>query len=300
MNKLFFLILSCLFIFPNLAEAKLNVVTTLTDLAAITKEVAGDEATVESIAKGTQDPHYIEAKPSFMLKVNHADLLISIGLELEVGWLPSLVRGGRNPKIKQGELGFLEVGPLVNPLEVPTGSISRAEGDVHPDGNPHVTLDPLRAGEIAGIIADRLSALDASHEALFHGNAKKFQERMKQKLAAWKERIGKSGVKKAISYHKTLTYFFDRFGIKNSAILEPKPGIPPTSAHVMDVIALMKQEKISLIMVENMFDPTVTNKIINDIPAARAVTVPVAVGGEEKIHSMDDLYESLVKAVEGK
>jgi zinc/manganese transport system substrate-binding protein len=281
------------------AFANLNVVTSTTDLAAITREVGGSEINVESISKGSQDPHFIEAKPSYMVKVSHADLLISVGLELEIGWIPPLVAGARNPKVSPGQKGFLEVGPEVQPLEVPHGKVTRAEGDVHPLGNPHVTMDPIRAGEIAGVIAERLGQLDSAHSAVFAANAKAFQARMKEKTAVWKSRIEKSGVRKAVSYHKTLTYFFDRFGIENPAILEPKPGIPPTSGHILEVIQTMKDQKIGLILVENFFDPSVTKKILSEMPSVRSVTVPVAVGGEAGIEKMDDLYETLVKAVTG-
>lgn len=282
------------------AHAKLNVVTTTKDLRAITAEVGKDLISVESIAKGTQDPHYIEAKPSFMVKLSRADLLISIGLDLEIGWLPNIVQGARNPRINRGQKGFLEIGPLVEPLEVAKGNVTRAEGDVHPFGNPHVTLDPIRAGEIAVHIAERLGQLDPEHATQFQSNAKAFQSRMETKTKLWQARIEQSGVKKVISYHKTLTYFFDRFHIQNPAILEPKPGIPPTSGHIIEVIQLIKEQNVPLIMVENFFDPTVTNKIKQNVPSIRAATVPVAVDGAKGIETLDDLYESLVKTVEGK
>jgi zinc/manganese transport system substrate-binding protein len=286
---------------PSLAEAKLlQIVASTADLAAIAREVAGAEGDVDSIAKGTQDPHFIEAKPSYMVKLSRADLLVTVGLELEIGWIPSLVRGARNPRVKSGERGFLEVGHLVDPIEIPTAKVTRAEGDVHPAGNPHVTLDPLRAGRIAGLIAGRLSELDPAHAAEFAMRAASFAERMKTKTEAWRKRIEKSGVRKVVTYHRTLTYFFDRFGLENPAILEPKPGIPPTSGHIIEVIQLMKRQKIPLVMVENFFDASVTKKITGEIPGSRSVTVAVAVGGEENIRSLDDLYEQLVKAVEGK
>lgn len=284
----------------NPAFAKLNVVTTLTDLRSITEEIGGDLLTVDSVAKGTQDPHYIEAKPSFMVKLGHADLIISIGLDLEVGWLPSIIQGARNPKINPGQSGYLEVGPLVQPLEVPTGSITRAEGDVHPFGNPHVTLDPIRAGEIAIHIAKRLGELDPEHAAVFMKNAKAFQLRLQTKDKDWQARVVKSGVKKVITYHKTLTYFLDRFHLENPAILEPKPGIPPTSGHIIDVIQIIKTQKVPLILVENYFDPTVTTKIKQEISTVRSETVPVSVDGGPGIKNMDALYEALVKSVEGK
>ena len=293
------LLIFVLLFHPIFASAKLNIVTTIADLASITREVGGDEVAVEAIAKGTQDPHAIEAKPSFMLKMNKADLVISIGLGLEVGWLPSIMRGARNPKIMEAK-GKLEVGPFVNPIEVPTGNVSRAEGDVHPEGNPHVTLDPQRAGQIAEKIAERLGELDGVHKADFQARAKKFKDRMEGKLKGWKARITKSGVKNVVTYHKTLNYFLKVFDIGNPIELEPKPGIPPTSNHIMDVIRVVKEKKISLILVENFFDHTVANRIKQDMPTVRIVSVPVSVDGNDSIKTMDDVYENLVKAVEGK
>jgi zinc/manganese transport system substrate-binding protein len=294
--KYFFLILFC----PFFANAKLNVVTTTTDLAAITREVGKDFVSVESIARGTQDPHFIEAKPSYMTKAHQADLLVSVGLDLEVGWLPSIILGARNPKINSGEKGNLEVGSLVNPIEIPTGKVTRAEGDVHPNGNPHVTLDPIRAGEIAVHIANRLAVLDSGNKESYLTNAKTFKSRLENKTKEWQKRIEATKIKKVVTYHKTLTYFLNRFHLENPEILEPKPGIPPTSAHVLEVIRTMKEQNIALILVENYFDPTVTQKIKQELPAVRAPTVAVAVDGAPGILTVDDLYEQIVKSIEGK
>lgn len=286
--------------FSSLSHAKLNVVTTTTDLAAITREVGKSLISVDSIARGTQDPHFIEAKPSYMSKANRADLMVSVGLDLEAAWLPGIIQGARNPKINRGEKGNLEIGAFVTPLDVPSGKISRAEGDVHPDGNPHVTLDPIRAGEIAIVIATRLGELDSSNKSSFMENAKTFQQNLKNKSLEWQKRIDKTGIKKVITYHKTLTYFLDRFHLENPAILEPKPGIPPTSAHILSVIKMMKEQNINLILVENYFDPTVTGKIKQDIKDARTPAVAVAVEGAADVSTLEELYEQLVKSVEGK
>lgn len=285
---------------PSLAQAKLQVVASITDLAALASEVGGDAVEVESIAKGTQDPHFIEAKPSYMLKLSKADLLLTVGLELEIGWIPTLVHGARNPKIQAGGRGFLELGPSLDPLDVAKGKISRAEGDVHPDGNPHFYLDPLRMGKAAQLIAARLGELDSAHAAAFEQRAKAFQARMETKTADWKKRIEKSGVKKVVTYHKTLTYFFDRFGIQNAAFLEPKPGVPPSGGHLVEVMNVMKAQKVPLILVENFFDGSVTKKITQEVPGSRSTTVAVDVGGEPTIKNIDDLIEQLVKAIEGK
>lgn len=282
------------------AFAKLTVVTTLPDLRALVEEVGGDNVVVESIAKGTQDPHYVEAKPSFMVRVSKADLIISIGLDLEVGWLPSVIQGARNPKIAKGKPGFLEVGPMVDPLEVPRGTVTRAEGDVHPFGNPHITLDPERMGKVAVIIGDRLAELDTDHATQYRANAKVLQKRLSDKIKLWQHRIDATKIKAIVTYHKTLTYFLNRFHIENPAFLEPKPGIPPTSGHIIEVIDLIKKQKIPLLLIENYFDPSVTNRIKQEVPSIRSETVAVSVDGAPNVKRIDDLYENLVRAIEGK
>ncbi len=280
--------------------AKLQVLTTTTDLRAIASEVGGEFVVAESIAKGTQDPHYIEAKPSFMVKGSRADLVIAVGLDLEVGWLPSIQNGARNPKIQRGRPGYLEVGPQVKPLEVPTGEITRAQGDVHPFGNPHVTLDPVRAGEIALLIAKRLGEIDSANAAIYRQKAEAIQARLSEKTKAWKARVKKAGVTQVVTFHRTLSYFLDRMEIGLAAILEPKPGIPPTSSHVIEVIKLIRERKISLVLVENYFDPTVTKKIREDAPGIRTATVAVAVEGGPGLDTLDAVYENLVRQIEGK
>lgn len=299
MKHKIYLILA-VFIFSPIAAAKLNVLTSITDLKYIVQEVGGAMITVDSIAKGTQDPHFVEAKPSFMTKANKADLLITIGLEMEGGWIPNIVRGARNPKVNEGAAGRLEVGPLVQPIEVMSGQVTRAMGDVHPEGNPHVTLDPLRAATIARIIGKRLGELDPENAAAYTANAGKFETRLKEKTVKWQERLLNANVKEVVTYHKTLNYFLDRFGIQAAMMLEPRPGIPPTSGHVMEVIRAIKDKKIPLILVENFFDPVVTKKVKDQAPAVRVEIVPVSVGGATGINSLDDLYEKLVTVVEGK
>ena len=287
-----------MFLIEPAVFAKLTVVASTSDLGALATEVAGDAATVDTIAKGTQDPHFIEAKPSFMVKLSRADLLISTGLELEVGWLPNIVQGARNPRVQPGARGYLELGPLIEPLEVAKGHLTRADGDVHPEGNPHFTLDPIRTGTAAILIANRLGELDAAHAAASLTRAQAIKDRLEKKTKLWKDRLGRTGIKEVVTYHKTLTYFLDRFDIKNPAILEPKPGIPPTAKHTLEVIALLREKKIPLILVENYFDSAVADRITKDVPGTRTRTVAVAVEGDPSIRGIDDLYESLVRSFE--
>lgn len=302
LNKFFIFIAGLLIIlsFAGTAEAKLNVVTTIPDLAAIVSEIGGDNVSVQSLSKGTQDPHFIEAKPSYMVKVNQTDLVVSLGLELEIGWLPPILQGARNPKVMPGTNGYLELGPFINPIEVPKEKVTRAEGDVHPFGNPHFNLDPIRMGKAAVIIAERLGEMDPEHAAYCAENARKFKLRMEEKAKNWQARINKTGIKEIITYHKTLNYFFNRFGIENLINLEPKPGIPPTAQHILEVIKVAKERNIKLIMVENFYDTSFADKITREVPGLRVVIVPVEVGGDSTIKTLDDLYENLVRVMEEK
>lgn len=297
-STLYTLLFSSLLASP--AFAALKVLTTTTDLNAIVKEVGGAEVESESICKGSQDPHYIEPKPSFMVKSSHADLIVSVGMGLEVGWLPNIVRGARNAKVNPGTPGYLEVGSSVQPLDVPQGKLTRADGDVHPEGNPHVTLDPIRAGEIAVMIGQRLGELDKPNAQKYTQRALELQKRLTEKSKTWAERIAKSGVTKTVTFHKTLTYFLNRFQIQNPLILEPLPGLPPTAKHILSVIQAVNADKIPLILVENFFEPTVAKRVAKDAPSVRVAVVPVAVEGIDSVKSLDDLYENLVRAIEGK
>ncbi len=297
--KNIFLTVSLTF-FSFILDAKIKVVTTTTDLKAIVDEVGGDKVQVTSFCKGSQDPHFLEAKPSYMIKTYRADLLVAIGLGLEVGWLPKVLEGSKNPKVMQGAKGYLEVGSKLKVLEVPKGPISRADGDVHPEGNPHVNLDPIRVGEMAVIIAKRLSSLEPKFESFFQKNAKALESRLAKKTKEWQKRIDKLTVKKLVTHHKTLSYFFDRFGIESIAMLEPLPGVPPTANHILKVIKSAKQKGVKKIFVENYHSDLVAKKVASDVGGVTVASVPVAVLGTEKIKKSDDLFEELVSQLEAK
>ena len=282
------------------ARAEIKVLATVPDLGSIVKKVGGDAVSVDIIAKGTQDPHYIEAKPSFMVKASRADLVVSIGLDLEEAWLPSIIRGARNSAIQPGSSGYLEVGPMLEPIEIPTGKLTRADGDVHPMGNPHVLLDPVRAGKAARIIADRLGSLDPAKKAEFEKRASEFDSTLVSHTAQWKARLQATGIKRVITYHRTFSYFLNRFGIESSGMLEPKPGVPPTSGHVLSIIETIKRDRVSLILVENYFDPSVTRKIQQEVAGVRVGVPPVAVDGAPGVVDSIQLYESIVRAFESK
>lgn len=300
MNSKNIFIWLCLTIYSELCFGKLFILTTISDLEAVAKEIGGEEVVVESFCKGSQDPHFLEAKPSYMMKVNKADLVLAVGLGLEDGWLPKVLSGGRNSKVMPGQQGFLAVGQLVDVLDIPTGSISRADGDVHPQGNPHVTLDPIRLGSIAEGIAKRLAELEPNHGRIFIQRAKELKERLEEKTKNWQQRIVKSGIKQVITYHKTLNYFLSRFDLPILATLEPLPGVAPTAAHILEVINKAKANGSRLILVENFFDDAPAHRVAKEVEGMRVASVPVAVGGNTNVRSVDELFEYLVGLIEGK
>lgn len=283
--------------FPVFSFAKLQIATTTTDLAAVVKKIGQDQIEVFSIAKGTQDPHQLEAKPSFMIKLRLADLVIAQGLELESAWIVPLIQGARNRKLTAKD-GLLELASDLDPIDIPKGEISRAGGDVHPGGNPHFQLDPIRLGKAAQLIAKRLGDLDPSQKDFFLKNANTFQKEMSDKTKLWNNRIKRSGVTEIITYHKTFSYFCNRFEIHCTISLEPKPGIPPTASHILSVIDQMKKRKINLVFIENLYEDSVGLKLKNDIPNVIVKRIPVSVEGEPGVKTNEELIERIVKAVE--
>lgn len=294
MKKTILLILSI----PFFSFARIQVATTTTDLAAIVRKVGQNQVDVFSIAKGTQDPHQIEAKPSFMVKLRSTDIVIAQGLELESAWIIPLIKGTRNPKLI-AKNGLFELAPKLDPIEIPKGDVSRADGDVHPGGNPHFQLDPQRLGKAALLIATRFGEIDPTQKEFFLKNANSFQKEMTDKTKEWQLRIKNSGITEMVTYHKTLAYFCDRFEIKCEVQLEPKPGIPPTASHILSVIDKMKKRKINLVLIENLYEDTIGKKIKIDIPNAVVKRVPIAVEGDTGLPTNEQLIERLVVTIEG-
>lgn len=280
------------------AQAKLNVVATTTDIGAIVKAVGGDDISLSVIAKGSQDPHYIEAKPSYMVKLRDADLLVSNGLSLEIGWLPSLIRGARNPKVNPGSPGNLELGSFIDPIEKPTQTLTRAMGDVHPDGNPHFTLDPVRDGDLAQHVAEKLGQMDNAHKDAFAKRAAAYKDNLDKKVKDWQARLDKTGIKEVVTYHPSLDYFADRFHIKIPINLEAKPGVPPTTAHILEVIDTVKKDKIKLILVDNFFDTHIADRVVQDAPTAHVASIGNAVDSAPGLNTTEDVIEQFVKAFE--
>src|SRR3981081_3111767 len=236
------------------AENKLKIITATTDLASLAQEVGGDKVDVESIAKGYQDPHFGEAKPSFLLKLRKADLLIVVGLELEIGWLPPLITQSTNPKIQVGAPGYLDASRFAKILEIPTGQVTRAEGDVHPLGNPHYWLDPENGLRIAKGIADKLSEMRPGDAAYFAQRYSDFEQRLKEADQKWLGEVTPYAGRKIVTYHRSWPNFAEHFQLNVVGYVEPRPGIPPTPQHTVDLIGQMRRDNVKVIVVEPYFD----------------------------------------------
>ena len=272
------------------AFAAIKVVTTTADLESLTREVGGDKVTVESLAKGYQDPHFVEAKPSFILRLNRADLVIVVGRELEIGWLPALINQARNSKIQPGAPGYLDASLTAKILDIPTGAVTRAEGDVHPQGNPHYWLDPENGRRIAKAIQARLSQLDPANAAVFAQREADFERRLGEAQQRWKAAMAPYKGLKVVTYHRSWPNFADAFGLDVVGYVEPKPGIPPSPAHSLELIQQMKRENVKLIIIEPYFDPKTPNSIGSQT-AAQVVTLAPSVGGEKEVTDYFKLFD---------
>ena len=288
------------------AAAALKVVTTTSDLGALAKEVGGDKVQVDSFAKGYQDPHFVEPKPSFILLANKADLLVVVGRELEIGWLPPLITSSRNAKIQVGAAGYLDASNNVKILEIPTGQITRAMGDVHPAGNPHYWLDPGNGRRIAAAIRDKFSELSPADKAYFAQRYSDFDKRLADAEKKWDMTMAPYKGTKIVTYHRSWPNFVDRFGLDTIGYVEPKPGIPPSPSHTLELIGEMKRQNVKVILVEPYFDLKTPQSIASQTGGKVLVLAP-SVGGTKEATDYISLFDydvntlaSALKAITGK
>jgi len=275
---------------PSRAAGKLQIMTATTDLAALAQEVGGDKVEVESVARGYQDPHFVDAKPSFLLKLKRADLLIVVGLELEIGWLPPLINQSTNPKIQVGAPGYFDASRFAKILEIPTGQVTRAEGDVHPLGNPHYWLDPENGLRIAKGIADKLSQMRPADSAYFEQRYADFEGRLKQADQKWLEAMKPYAGRKIVTYHRSWPNFAEHFNLNVVGYVEPRPGIPPSPQHTVELISQMKRDNVKVIVVEPYFDLKTPNSVARET-GGQVLVLPPSVGGEKEITDYFKLFD---------
>src|SRR5437762_2999274 len=285
---------------PLFAANKLKVVTTIADLASITQEVGGDRVDVTSIAKGYQDPHFVEPKPSFLLLLRKADLLEVIGLELEIGWLPPLLDQSRNNDIRPGQKGYLDLSAGVEILDRPSGNVNRSMGDVHPLGNPHYWLDPANAVRMGIEINAKLKELRPADSAYFDQRLQAFKVRMNDANKRWLALMAPYRGAKIVTYHNSLPNFVRHFGLVVVDHVEPKPGIPPSPSHTLELINEIKDQKVKAILMEPYFDRKTPDSIAERTGAKIVVMYP-SVGGKSDLDDYFKLFDynidQLVKAL---
>jgi zinc/manganese transport system substrate-binding protein len=292
--------LSFLFIFLTVTSVqakKLYIVTTTTDIASITREIGGDFISVDSIAKGPQDAHYIPAKPSYMVKLNRADLLIYQGLQLEIEWLSFLIEGARNPKVRPLQPGHLDLSSVIQPLEIPLGDLDRSMGHIHTQGNPHYNLSPSNAIKMANAITGQLILLDQDNEIAYQNNLNEFVLKVNNRLANWKSRLNKILNKKVVVFHRTWIYLFTEFGIDQMGTIEKLPGIPPTPMHLAKIKNLIEQNNVRVIIQASYYHSEFPN-LLSEKTGAKIVVLPAFVGGVAEATNYFSTIEYIVTELE--
>jgi zinc/manganese transport system substrate-binding protein len=282
------------------ADAKLKVVATIETLADLCRQVGGDRVDVTPLSHGYQDPHFIEAKPSLVLTLNRADVLVSVGLDLEAGWLPPLLQQARNGRIQRGQPGNIDASTAIKVEDVPNVPADqlRALGDVHPLGNPHYWLPPANARAIARLVAQRLTAIDAGGAATYQAQLAGFERQLDAKQKAWEQAAAPLRGLHVVTFHKSWSYVARWLGLQEVGYVEPKPGIPPTTSHTAQLIDLMKKSSVKLVIVESFY-PNSLAKFVAGNGGARLVSAPSDVGATPAIKSYFDLVDALLAALNG-
>jgi zinc/manganese transport system substrate-binding protein len=274
------------------AQANIKIVATLPDFGSLAREIGGDKIDIVTLAKPTEDPHFVDARPSFVVSLRNADVLIDGGAELELGWLPPLLQNARNPKIEVGKPGRVQASAGIRLMNVPA-NVTRAAGDVHALGNPHFMSDPIIAKAVAQHIAQSFSAVDAANAAVYDANYKKFEATINAKLQQWGAAMSPFQGQHVVAYHDSWPYFAHRFGVNIDIFLEPKPGIPPSPSHLTEVIAQIKAQHIKAIIVEPFHDRRIAEKVAS-ATGAKVVGFSQFPGGIPGTDTYAKLIDSLV------
>jgi len=278
------------------SHAALQVVTTTQDLAAIAQAVGGEQVEVQSLTQGTRDPHFATAKPSMIRQVFGADLLLVIGADMEIGWLPPLLQSARNSRVQPGNPGYLDLSSAVVLLDKISGPVSRSMGDVHAKGNPHYWLDPRNGLRMAQAIATRLSEMDPAHKDDYQRRLNTFEQIMGTKLPLWQAELAPLKGKRVIAYHKSFIYLADAFGFQIIDEIEPMPGITPGASTLSTLVERIKTEHIGLLIMEPYYERRSAN-YLNEQTAIRMVVLPQSVGAQTDINTYFDLFDAIVAAL---
>jgi zinc/manganese transport system substrate-binding protein len=282
---------------PARAAPRLHVVATLGDLGAICRRVLGDGGDVTVLARPTQDPHFVDARPNLILDLNRADALVSMGLDYEVGWLPVLVRGSRNPRIQTGAPGTFVASTVVPLLEVPHTRVDRSMGDIHPGGNPHLTLDPRNGVRIARALAMTFGDLAPENRALYARNAAAFASEIESREKGWEAALAPFKGTEVVTYHKSFIYLTSWLGLVEAGTIEPKPGIPPNAAHVAEIIGIMRARHVPVVLQERWYPSSVAESIAGQTGARLVLIQGMTPDGGQYADHIDDVVKALVTAL---
>jgi zinc/manganese transport system substrate-binding protein len=277
------------------AIAQLRVVATTPDLASVAREIGGNKVSVVALAKPTEDPHYVDAKPSHVVTLNRADALIEGGAELELGWLPPLLENSRNSKISAGAPGRIVASEGIRMLEIPT-SFDRSKGDVHSLGNPHFMVDPVNVKIVARNIASHFSQIDPKNAATYNGNLGRFNSTLDAKYADWQKQLAPYRGAKIVTYHKDFVYFAGRFGLNIVDELEPKPGIAPSPAHLAQVIGKMRSSNAKLVLVQPYQNRKTAETVARQANAV-VIDTPEQPGAAPNTATYFDMMDNLVRTL---
>jgi ABC-type Zn uptake system ZnuABC Zn-binding protein ZnuA len=288
-NKLMMLLISCLGILSVAQAGTIKVVTTIPDLKSIAEFVGGNKVSVTSIATGYQNPHFVDPKPSYIIGLSNADMFVTVGLDLEIGWSPQLLSSSRNTKIQKGAPGYVDASAGIGLLQVPS-SANRAEGDIHIYGNPHYWLDPLNGKVIARNIANGLERVDPSNKSTYEANLQAFYKKIDDKMREWQSKMAAFKGTKIIAYHNEWVYFETRFGLNIVDFMEPKPGIPPSPSQLVKVIKEIKANNIKVIISSPYFT-TSSSDVVAKQTGVKELTMATSVGAFESVKNYFDLFD---------
>ena len=286
MRKLFFVAAAIVAAsLPDIASASLKVFACEPEWAALTQELAGKDVDIYTATTALQDPHQVQARPSLLARFRSADLAVCTGAELEIGWFPVLLSNGANPRIQPGKPGLFDASNYVQMLEVPS-KLDRAEGDIHPYGNPHIQTDPRNIAKVAPALAQRLGELDPAHAEDYKKRAADFQQRWTAAIAKWETQAKPLQSVSVISHHKSWIYLYDWLGIKEVATLEPKPGLPPSAGHLQELVDVLKRQPARMI-VRSAYEDSKASEFLSERSGLPAVELPFTVGAD----GADDLFK---------
>jgi zinc/manganese transport system substrate-binding protein len=274
----------------------INVVAAEENVAAIAREVVGSSGSVVTLATPHQDPHFVDARPSLLVPLSRADALVFVGLDMEVGWLPVLLKGCRNANLQPGSPGYIEASDFISPLDVPAGKVERSMGDVHPRGNPHYLMDPRNAVKVARGLADRFSVVEPAHADAFKANAERFVTALEKKVVEWETRLAPLRGVGLVAHHKSFTYLVAWLGLRPVGFVEPKPGVPPSPGHVVELIMLARSQKAKLFLTEEWY-PTATDDVVAQKAGGKLTVVQgMPSAGQSYAAHLEDLVKALEAA----